>query len=179
MLGRNALQILVRRRVADAAEEDARLHLPVLEVVAEDLGLLGVRHFFGAKRLDLRAEPQLAGPGDAQIAHPLGGTSRRDEISSVAERQRVHRHRPPLAALAAAYGERSRATHAEADTREEHEEWIEDVLREEAGLLILRHLCVSFRVLHKAQTSCAVQRGCDKGCRRTGIYLRRLCPNLV
>src|SRR4051812_35280664 len=115
--GRDRGDGLVGRIGADALEELADLPLPLAQVRAEDLDLVGVGHLVERERLDPTANPQLTGPGGAQVAHPLGLASRSDEVAGAVVVEQVDDGGPDDAALAAAHPQLARAPHAEAEAR--------------------------------------------------------------
>src|SRR5215211_3796553 len=91
----------------------------------------------GAERLHLLAEPELAAAGDAHVAHPLGLTPGRHEVLLAVKGEQVHRRGAPLAALAAAHGERPRAPNADAEPGQPLDAAVEDVLGEPARLFVV------------------------------------------
>src|SRR4051812_32171660 len=132
VVGSDRGDLAVWGAAAHAAEEDADLRLPSLEVRAEDVHLRVVGQLARAERLDPAAEPQSPLACDPQVAHPLGDAARRDEVAAAVERQQVDRGRAPFAARSAADLEDARAPDAHSAAGRDGDEAVEDVAREPA-----------------------------------------------
>src|SRR6266542_1628027 len=113
MVGGDAAQLLLGGVRSDAAEEDAHLSLPALQVRAQDRWLVVVGDLRGAKWLAPATEPEAALSTDAEVA-------------------------APLTAGAPADLEDARAEHADPELCQAGDKAVEDVSCEPAGALIMR-----------------------------------------
>src|SRR4051795_4188782 len=136
VVGRDAPYLLLRRVRPDPPEELAGLPLPLAQVGAQQVGLLGVLELDGGEVLGAPADVQLAGAAHAQVPHPLGVPARGDQVAPVLERHQVDRRAARLSGLAAPHLEDARAPPAQAEPRERRAHRIEDVLGEPVRPLI-------------------------------------------
>ena len=116
---RDAPQLLAGRVGVDAVEEDPALELPAPQVLAQDLRLGVVIDLCRGEALGLAAEAEfsLAARG-AQVADPLGGAARRDQVALSACRQRVDDGAARLPRRASLDGQQPGAIEADADPGE-------------------------------------------------------------
>src|SRR5947209_8644331 len=138
MVRRDAAQVGVARLRTDTAEEDADLGLPPLEVGPQHRNLVVVRQLHRGERLAAPAQLELAGTGDAQVAHPLGVTARRDEVALAVVGQQVDRSRARYAAGAPAHDEHPRPPHGDPGAGQDGDGTVEDVAREPPRLHVTR-----------------------------------------
>src|SRR5579875_2693024 len=87
--GGDGPDLVVARVGPDAREEDPDLYPPRPEVGAQHRHLLAVGELPAAEALRAPAQPQLAGAGGTQVAHPLGLAARRDEVAAAVVAQQV------------------------------------------------------------------------------------------
>jgi hypothetical protein len=83
----DASELRVRRCCAHTVEEDPHLHLPTLQIGAENVSLLIVDEFDGGERLNPLADPELTGRGHPEIPDPLRLAPGCDEIVTVIDGQ--------------------------------------------------------------------------------------------
>lgn len=113
MVRGDAAQLSIRGIRADAAEEDAHLGFPLAEIGAQDRDLLVVGKLAGHEPLGMPPQAQLPFSRHAKVSHPLGVTTRRNEVLDVVQGQQVDRRGAPLTALPPANGEDPGAVDAE------------------------------------------------------------------
>src|SRR5713101_944549 len=93
MARRDQPQLRLWRLRLDAVEELGGLHLPSPQVRPQDRRLRVIRDLFDADHLALAAPPELAAAGGADIPHPFGLPSRRDQVTRTVELEQIHRRR--------------------------------------------------------------------------------------
>lgn len=114
MVGRDPPKLLGRRVWPYSIEELSDLPLPVAEVRTQDRLLLRVGQFDGGEVLAATAEQQMPFACDAEVAHPLSVTTRRDQVANAVQSQRVDRVPSRLAALTTVDFEDPRSPRAQA-----------------------------------------------------------------
>ena len=82
MEGRDPVEVLVGRVRPHALDERAHLPRPLLQIGAEDRELLFVGYLRGGELLGPAALAQAPLPAHANVPHPLGLATRRDEIAA-------------------------------------------------------------------------------------------------
>src|SRR5262245_23525600 len=133
MVGADAPQLVLGGIAAHAAEEDAHLGLPALQVGAQDRRLLLVRDLGRPEPLRAPHDPQLAFTRHAQVANPLRDAPGRNEIANTLVGEEIDGRGPPLAAGAAPHPQLPRAPHADPRPREQCDGRIADVSGEPTG----------------------------------------------
>src|SRR6266536_876287 len=134
----DAAQLLLGGVRSDAAEEDAHLSHPALQVRAQDRWLVVVGDLRGAKWLAPATEPEAALSTDAEVADPLGVAAGGDQIARAFEGEQVDGVAAPLTAGARAGLEDASAEHADPELCQAGDKAVEDVSCEPAGALIMR-----------------------------------------
>src|SRR5918996_1658071 len=137
MQRRDPAQLLVGRVGADALKERADLPRPLLQICAKKRQLVFVRKLGGEELVgpSTFSQPHLA--AHAQVAHPLRLASGRHEVTLALELERIDGRAPPLAALPPAYLQDTRADEADAEAGQPGDDWVEDMLREPPGALVV------------------------------------------
>ena len=133
MIGRDGADLLIGGVRADAAEEHPDFRLPPLEVGTHYRHFLIVGELAPAERLGALADPELAGAGGTQVAHPLAVAPGRKQVATPVVVEQVDRGRAPLAALAAFDREHARARDAHTVSGQEGDQPVRDVPGEPAG----------------------------------------------
>ena len=135
MVGPRCSELVVGGVSGDSFEEHADLCFPSSQVGTQYRGLFIVGQLGGYPVLAGAAEEQVQlAPGGPNVADPLPGAPRRDEVLVVVERQQVYRHPPRVTRVTPWHLEDPAAPDADPGPGEQGDRLVEDVLSEPAGL---------------------------------------------